>query len=112
MRRILIALLASVVSIPAAYAELNFAIVAPDSGPAASLGQGMKKGIDTYFSEVNADGGVNGEMLSLAAFDDGYDPLTAARHTREVVEDDDILAAIGNVGTPTATVTIPIHNEA
>ncbi|MGM0544054.1 MAG: ABC transporter substrate-binding protein [Pseudomonadota bacterium] len=112
MRRFLIALLASVVSIPVVHAELKFAIVAPDSGPAASLGQGMQKGIDTYFSEVNAEGGVNGEMLSLAAFDDRYDPLTAARHTREVVEDDDILAAIGNVGTPTATVTIPIYNEA
>ncbi|SDN71074.1 ABC transporter substrate-binding protein [Vreelandella arcis] len=112
MRRFWIALLVSMVWVPVAQAELNFAIVAPDTGAAASLGQGMKKGIDTYFAEVNAAGGVNGETLSLTAFDDRYDPLSAARHTREVVNNDDILAAIGNVGTPTATVTIPIHNEA
>ncbi|KPQ21097.1 MULTISPECIES: ABC transporter substrate-binding protein [unclassified Halomonas] len=111
MRRLGIALL-SVALVPMAQAELEFAIVAPDTGPAASLGQGMQKGIETYFAEINADGGVNGETLSLTAFDDQYDPIQAARHTREVVQDDDILAAIGNVGTPTATVTIPIHNEA
>ncbi|MCL5425006.1 MAG: ABC transporter substrate-binding protein [Gammaproteobacteria bacterium] len=95
---------------PLAQAELTFGIVAPSSGGAAPLGLGMQKGIETYFAEVNAAGGVNGQSLKLVAMDDQYQPLQAARHTRQLIADD-LLAAIGNVGTPTATVTIPLHNE-
>lgn len=96
-----------------AQAELTFGIVAPSSGDAAPLGLGMQKGIETYFAEANAAGGVNGEMLALVARDDQYQPLQAASNTRELIQEDedDVLAAIGNVGTPTATVTIPIYNE-
>ena len=94
-----------------AQAELRFGIVAPSSGGAAPLGLGMQKGIETYFSEVNEAGGVNGETLTLIARDDQYKPLQAANHTRQLIQEDEVLAAIGNVGTPTATVTIPIFNE-
>lgn len=95
---------------PLTQAELTFGIVAPSSGGAAPLGLGMQKGIETYFAEVNAAGGINGHTLKLVAMDDQYQPLQAARHTRQLIADD-LLAAIGNVGTPTATVTIPLHNE-
>lgn len=94
-----------------AQAELTFGIVAPSSGGAAPLGLGMQKGIETYFAEVNAAGGINGETLALIARDDQYKPLQAASNTRELIQEDEVLAAIGNVGTPTATVTIPIYNE-
>lgn len=104
-------LLAGVFAPSLAQAELTFGIVAPSSGGAAPLGLGMQKGIETYFAEVNAAGGVNGEMLALIARDDQYKPLQAASNTREIIQEDEVLAAIGNVGTPTATVTIPIYNE-
>ncbi|WP_251040775.1 MULTISPECIES: ABC transporter substrate-binding protein [unclassified Halomonas] len=94
-----------------AQAELTFGIVAPSSGGAAPLGLGMQKGIETYFAEVNAAGGVNGETLALITRDDQYNPLQAATNTRQIIQEDEVLAAIGNVGTPTATVTIPIYNE-
>lgn len=94
-----------------AQAELSFGIVAPSSGGAAPLGLGMQKGIETYFAEVNEAGGVNGETLALIARDDQYKPLQAASNTRQLIQEDEVLAAIGNVGTPTATVTIPIFNE-
>ncbi|HDZ48406.1 hypothetical protein LCGC14_0035530 [marine sediment metagenome] len=103
-------ILAGALVSPLAYAELTFGIVAPATGGAASLGLGMQKGIETYFAEVNAAGGVNGQPLNLVAMDDQYQPLEAARNTRQLIEDD-LLAAIGNVGTPTAAVTIPLHNE-
>lgn len=111
MRRISIWLLAGILFSPLAQAELTFGIVAPTSGGAAPLGIGMQQGIEAYFSEVNASGGVNGKQLTLTALDDQYHPLQAAEHTRQLVSDERILAAIGNVGTPTAAVTIPIYNE-
>ena len=78
---------------------------------AAPLGIGMQQGIDTYFAKINAEGGVNGNQLALKAYDDQYAPLQAAKHTRDLVSDENLLAAVGNVGTPTAAVTIPIYNQ-
>lgn len=111
MRRLWIWILTGGLVSPLAQAELTFGIVAPSSGDAAPLGLGMQKGIETYFAEVNAAGGVNGETLALIARDDQYQPLQAAVNTRQLIQEDDVLAAIGNVGTPTATVTIPLYNE-
>ncbi|XQU07882.1 ABC transporter substrate-binding protein [Halomonas sp. LY9] len=71
----------------------------------------MQQGVEAYFAKLNAEGGVNGHSLSLTTFDDQYAPLQAAKYTRELVGNENLLAAIGNVGTPTAAVTIPIYNQ-
>ena len=94
-----------------ASAELRIGMVAPFSGPASDLGEGMRAGIEAHFREVNADGGINGRELTLITRDDQYEPMQAAPATRELIEDEEILASVGNVGTPTAIVTIPIHNQ-
>lgn len=112
MRRLKMLLLTGMLVSPLAQAELKFGIVAPETGGAASMGLEMQQGIRTYFAEVNAQGGINGQTLALISHDDQYDPLLAARHTRGMVADESILASIGNVGTPTAAVTVPIHNAA
>ncbi|WP_148252823.1 ABC transporter substrate-binding protein [Aidingimonas lacisalsi] len=92
-------------------ADITLGMVAPLSGPASSLGQGMREGIEAHFAEINAAGGINGEELTLVTRDDEYEPLQSAPATRELIQDEDILASVGNVGTPTAIVTIPLHNQ-
>ncbi|WP_018916584.1 ABC transporter substrate-binding protein [Vreelandella zhanjiangensis] len=111
MRKLKILILMGVLASPLAQAELKFGIVAPETGGAASMGLGMQEGINAYFAEINAAGGVNGQPLTLVARDDRYNPLLAAQHTRELSADESILAAIGNVGTPTAAVTVTVHNQ-
>ncbi len=112
MRRIKTWLLAAgLLAAPLAQAELEVGMVAPASGGAAPLGMGMQQGVEAYFAKLNAEGGINGQTLSLTTFDDQYSPLQAAKYTRELVGNDSLLAAIGNVGTPTAAVTIPIYNQ-
>lgn len=81
------------------------------SGPAQSLGIGMRAGIEAYFSRVNEGGGVHGRRLKLIALDDGYVPDAAIRNMRILIDDEKVLAVLGNVGTPTAAVTIPIATE-
>jgi ABC-type branched-subunit amino acid transport system substrate-binding protein len=78
------------------------------SGPAQSLGIGMKTGIESYFARVNAEGGVHGRQLKLVALDDGYVPEAAVRNMNILIDAERVLAVLGNVGTPTAAVTIPI----
>ena len=81
------------------------------SGPAAALGTGMRDGIEAYFRLVNSRGGVHGRQLELLALDDAYEPSKTAPNMRRLAEQEHVFAVIGNVGTPTATVAVPIANE-
>src|SRR5687768_7775370 len=81
------------------------------SGPAAALGQGMKAGIEAYFARVNAAGGVHGRKLRFVAVDDGYEPSRAAANVRKLIDEDQVFAILGNPGTPTASVSVPIAVE-
>lgn len=77
------------------------------SGPAKALGKEMKLGIETYFSEVNDAGGVNGRMLKLVALDDAYEPAKTTQQMQDLLENRQVFGLIGNVGTPTAEVAVP-----
>lgn len=81
------------------------------SGPAEQLGKNMLLGINMRFEEENNQGGINGSPLELVALDDGYEPVRTAPNMRTLIEQEQVLAVIGNVGTPTAISAIPIANE-
>jgi len=81
------------------------------TGPAAALGNDMRSGIESYFQRVNQHGGVKGHQLELIVYDDGYEPERAAYNMRKLIDDEKVLAVIGNIGTPTAIVTAPIAQE-
>ena len=81
------------------------------TGPAAALGTGMRDGIEAYFRLVNSRGGVHGRNLELIALDDAYEPSKTAPNMRRLAEQEHVFAVIGNVGTPTAAVAVPIANE-
>jgi len=81
------------------------------SGPARGLGIGMKAGIEAYFEIVNRGGGVYGRTLELVAKDDAYEPSKTGPCVRSLIDKDDVFAILGNPGTPTAAVTVPIANE-
>lgn len=80
-------------------------------GPAKSLGTNVKMGVEAYFKKINDNGGVNGNKLQLIALDDGYEPKRAGPNMRKLIDDENVITVIGNVGTPTAVVTVPIANE-
>jgi ABC-type branched-subunit amino acid transport system substrate-binding protein len=91
--------------------EIVFGMAAPFSGPAKELGRGMKTGIDLAFGQVNDAGGVNGRKLKLLALDDGYEPERTRTVMKELVEKRGVFGIVGNVGTPTAEVSVPYANE-
>ncbi len=80
------------------------------SGPAAVLGTNMRTGVLAAFEEANQAGGVNGCKLRLVALDDGYEPERTVPNMHQLIEEEGVLAIIGNVGTPTAVAAIPIAN--
>jgi branched-chain amino acid transport system substrate-binding protein len=81
------------------------------TGDAGNLGRDMQRGILTGLERANRNGGVNGRKLRLITLDDGYEPTRTGPNMRQLIEKDHVLAVIGNVGTPTAIVSVPLANE-
>ncbi len=82
------------------------------TGPNGHLGVRYRAGIQAAFEERNKQGGINGRKLELIALDDGYEPVLAAENAERFVAQDDVLAVIGGVGTPTAKRVAPILRDA
>ncbi|MYA00038.1 MAG: ABC transporter substrate-binding protein [Acidimicrobiaceae bacterium] len=82
------------------------------SGPARELGRNMRQGIMAAFDEVNAAGGVHGRVLELQSLDDAYEPEDAIVMTRHLIEQEQVFALIGAVGTPTSRSATPIARNA
>ncbi len=81
------------------------------SGPAQELGKSMKTGIEAAFHEVNQRGGVHGRLLALTSLDDAYEPEAAIANTRQLIEEEEVFALIGAVGTPTSRSATPVALE-
>lgn len=81
-------------------------------GPASALGIGMRDGILAAFAEANRNGGVGGRQLELKSYDDGYEPEQSIKQTQTLINQDQVFALIGAVGTPTSSATQPIATEA
>jgi ABC-type branched-subunit amino acid transport system substrate-binding protein len=88
-------------------APFTLGMSAPFTGPSKELGRQMKLGVETALSVANEAGGVGGRPLALVALDDGYEPTRTKETMPELVEKRRVFAVIGNVGTPTAEVSVP-----
>lgn len=80
-------------------------------GPASALGIGMRDGILAAFHEASRAGGVHGRKLELLSYNDGYEPEKAIENTIRLIEDDQVFALVGEVGTPTSKAVQPIATE-
>ena len=78
------------------------------SGPAAELGINMRAGVLAAFAESRANRNLADRVLELIALDDGYEPDRTTPNMHQLTSDHQVLAIVGNVGTPTATTASPI----
>ena len=82
------------------------------TGPPRELGRNMRLGIEAAFHEANGAGGVHGRRLELVSRDDAYEPEAAIANTFRLIENDQVFALIGAVGTPTSRSATPVAAEA
>jgi len=80
--------------------EIKLGQTMPYSGPLSGFIT-LAKAELAYFDMVNAQGGVNGRRIRLISVDDGYSPPKTVEQTRKLVEEDQVLAISGSLGTPT-----------
>jgi branched-chain amino acid transport system substrate-binding protein len=60
------------------------------SGPVSSISAPILHGVNAYFRDTNAKGGVFGRKIELKYYDDGYDPQRGAGLIRRLVEQDKV----------------------
>jgi ABC-type branched-subunit amino acid transport system substrate-binding protein len=72
-------------------------------GDAQGLGQGMKTGIEAAIRGER----IKGRKISFTALNDFYDPKHTLDATKELLKQGTFVV-IGNVGTPTAKVSLPV----
>lgn len=70
----------------------------PISGPAAAYGS-VGRGAEAYFKYVNSRGGVFGRKINYKYLDDEFQVSKTILLTRQLVEQDNVLAIFNSVGT-------------
>jgi branched-chain amino acid transport system substrate-binding protein len=80
--------------------EIKLGQTMPYSGPLSGFIT-LAKAELAYFDMINAQGGINGRKVRLISLDDGFSPPKTVEQTRKMVEEDQILAISGSLGTAT-----------
>ncbi len=75
-------------------------------GAISGLGQNMKAGLEAAFKGAT----VQGRGIEFGVLNDSYNPPDTVEATRKLLADG-VFAMVGNVGTPTASVALPILAE-
>ena len=84
--------------------EITIGQSAPFSGPASAFGI-YSRVEEAYFKSLNEKGGINGRKIRFIVLDNGFSPPKALEASRKLVEEDNVLAEVGTVGTPTNSAT-------
>jgi ABC-type branched-subunit amino acid transport system substrate-binding protein len=82
----------------------------PLSGPASSFSS-YARVMTGFFQRLNEQGGVNGRKVDFILLDNAYTPSKAIEQTRRLVEQDEILAEVGTLGTLPNVATQRYMNE-
>ena len=83
----------------------------PLSGINSNLGQDIVVGANTYFSHINAKGGVHGRKIEFIQYDDKYEPENTLTNTLTLIHKEKVFGLFGFVGTPTVKRILPIITE-
>lgn len=94
-------------SVSAAAADITIGLSYGTTGPFATISRASEIAFDLAIEEVNAAGGINGEMLRAVKFDTGGDPKQAALGVRKLAKDDGALAIVGPFSSGEVRVAFP-----
>lgn len=82
------------------------------TGPASSVGQGFKAGLDLAVDEINSHGGINGRTIKIVYEDDAGTAEGGISAVRRLMDQDKVFAIFGG-GTSTSTSSvIPLIQQA
>jgi len=91
---------------------LYIGVAGPFSGDSAEYGAMWKKGLEIAAEEINAKGGIKGRQVKLIYEDSQADPKQAASIAQKFVNDERIIAELGDFSTNATWSASPIYQKA
>src|SRR3981189_1212479 len=82
--------------------EIKLGQTVPHSGPGSLYGVIGRVG-EAYFQMLNEKGGINGRQIKFLTMDDAYSAPKCVEATRRLVEQEEVLALFGTLGTAPQT---------
>jgi ABC-type branched-subunit amino acid transport system substrate-binding protein len=82
--------------------EIKIGQTVPHSGPGSLYGVLGRVG-ESYFQMLNENGGINGRKVKFLTLDDAYSAPKCVEATRRLVEQEEVLALFGSLGTAPQT---------
>ncbi len=94
--KILMAVVAlSLFAVPAIAETIKIGAILAVTGPASFLGGPEARTLEMLVEEVNANGGINGNKIELIIKDSAASPEKAISFTKQLIEEENVLAIIG-----------------
>ncbi|MGZ5828008.1 MAG: ABC transporter substrate-binding protein [Xanthobacteraceae bacterium] len=90
--------------------EIKLGQTMPYTGPVTGFST-LGKGEIAYMKMINDQGGINGRKINVISIDDGYVPPRTVEQTRRLVEQEQVAAIFGSLGTATQTAVVKYLNE-
>lgn len=82
------------------------------TGQTSSFGQSTKNGIELAVEEINKGGGINGKQIQLVIEDDQGRPEQAKTVVSKLINQDKVVAVLGEVASTNSLAAAPVAQEA
>ena len=82
------------------------------SGRTSSFGQSTKNGVEMAADEINKAGGINGRQIQIITEDDQGEPNKAATVVTKLINQDKVIALLGEVASSNSLAAAPKAQEA
>lgn len=92
--------------------SIKVGVLAPLTGTNAEFGKGFEVAMTMAMEEINAAGGINGRMLELVFQDSKGDAKESSDLCRQYVDNEDIVAVLGDFTSTACMADAPIVKEA
>jgi len=83
----------------------------PKNGTIKELGVAVELGTKAYFSYVNKHNILKDKKIKLISYEDNYEPQLTLKNTKKLINNPDIFALYGFVGTPTVKNILPLFKN-
>lgn len=93
-------------------ADVVIGVAGPHTGPNASFGEQYWRGASQAAEDINAAGGVNGEMIKLVKADDACEPKQAVAVANRLVDSDKAVGVIGHFCSSSTMPASEVYDEA
>ena len=95
-----------------AHADVVIGVAGPHTGAYAAFGEQLWKGAEKAAADINAAGGLNGEMITLIKADDACEPKQAVSVANRLVDSDGAVAVVGHFCSSSTLPASNIYEEA